>query len=216
MVHLMRSRRQALERGFEDRLAEAIVEGAEAQGAVRPEAADFEADPWQGRQVTQNQCVSRTVSRGATDRREFRNRDRGIVMLEYNVSARRIDSHGSEATTKQARIVLDTDMAGRADAFNPAEMLLASLAACILKGTERVVPMLGFDLRGIEVSLNGVRQDSPPKMVSIDYEIVVDTDESDARLDLLHRNLRKYGTVTNTLAEATELHGSIRRKNSAE
>jgi hypothetical protein len=29
-------------------------------------------------------------------------------------------------------------MAGRADAFNPAELLLASLAACILKGTERV------------------------------------------------------------------------------
>lgn len=41
-------------------------------------------------------------------------------MLEYRVSARRIDSHGSEAMAKEARIVLDTDMAGRADAFNPA------------------------------------------------------------------------------------------------
>jgi len=41
------------------------------------------------------------------------------MMLEYRVSARRIDSHGSEATAKDARIVLDTDMAGRPDAFNP-------------------------------------------------------------------------------------------------
>ncbi|MEX0971273.1 MAG: hypothetical protein WD046_12595 [Paracoccaceae bacterium] len=73
-------------------------------------------------------------------------------MLKYHVSARRIDSHGSEATTKDARIVLDTDMAGRAGAFNPAEMLLASLGACILKGTERVIPMLQFELHGIEVS----------------------------------------------------------------
>ncbi|MFN4102087.1 MAG: OsmC family protein, partial [Pararhodobacter sp.] len=73
-------------------------------------------------------------------------------MLEYHVSALRIDSHGSEATTKEARIVLDTDMAGRADAFNPAEMLLASLAACILKSAERVTPVLIFDLRGIVVS----------------------------------------------------------------
>ena len=72
--------------------------------------------------------------------------------------------------------------------------------------------MLSFDLRGIELSLHGVRQDSPPKMVRIDYEIVVDTDESDARLDLLHKNLRKYGTITNTLAGATELVGTIRRK----
>jgi len=133
-------------------------------------------------------------------------------MLEYHVSARRIDSHGSEATTKNAKITLNTDMAGRDDAFNPAEMLLASLAACMLKGTERVIPMLKFDLRGIEISLSGIRQDSPPKMIRIDYEIVVDTDESDHRLDLLHKNLQKYGTIYNTLAEATELSGTIRRK----
>lgn len=134
-------------------------------------------------------------------------------MLDYTVTARRIDSHGSEVTTKQATIVLDTDMAGRVDAFNPAELLLASLAACMLKGAERVMPMLHFDLRGIEISLHGVRQDSPPKMVRIGYEIIVDTDETDARLDLLHRNLQKYGTVYNTLAGATELSGTIRRKN---
>jgi len=133
-------------------------------------------------------------------------------MLEYHVTAHRIDSHGSEAQAKQARITLDTDMAGRADAFNPAEMLLASLAACILKGTERVIPLLDFDLRGIEIALHGIRQDSPPKMVQIDYEIVVDTGETDQRLDLLHRNLQKYGTIYNTLAGATELSGRIRRK----
>ncbi|MCA1775404.1 MAG: OsmC family protein [Loktanella sp.] len=134
------------------------------------------------------------------------------MMLDYRVTARRIDSHGSEASAKEARIVLDTDMAGRDDAFNPAEMLLASLAACMLKGAERVAPMLEFDLRGIEVSLHGQRQDSPPKMVRIDYDIIVDTDETDQRLDLLHRNLRKYGTISNTLADATELVGTIRRK----
>jgi len=133
-------------------------------------------------------------------------------MLEYRVSARRINTHGSEATTKEARITLDTDMAGRADAFNPVELLLASLAACILKGTERIIPMLTFDLRGIEISLRGVRQDSPPKMIRIDYEIEVDTDESDHRLDLLLKNLQKYGTIYNTLAGATELVGTIRRK----
>lgn len=133
-------------------------------------------------------------------------------MREYRVTARRIDSHGAEAETKRVRIALDTDIAGREDAFNPAEMLLGSLAACLLKGAEQMVPMLKFDLRGIEVRLHGVRQDSPPKMARIAYDIVVDTDETDQRLDLLHRNLRKYGTISNTLAEATELVGTIRRK----
>ncbi|MFN3547140.1 MAG: OsmC family protein [Mesorhizobium sp.] len=133
-------------------------------------------------------------------------------MLEYRVKARRLDSHGSEATTKEARIVLDTDVAGRLDAFNPAELLLAAVAACMIKGIERVTPTLKFDLRGVEVRLHGERQDSPPKMVSITYELVVDTDETDKRLDLLHKNVRKFGTISNTVDVALKFEGTIRRK----
>lgn len=133
------------------------------------------------------------------------------VMLEYRAEARRVDAHGGVATTKQAEIVLDTDLAGRPDAFNPAELLLAAVAACMLKGIERATPMIQFELRGVEVKLHGVRQNSPPKMVSIDYELIVDTDESDQRLELLHKNVRKYGTISNTVAEATRLQGLIRR-----
>jgi uncharacterized OsmC-like protein len=133
-------------------------------------------------------------------------------MLEYAVSARRIDAHGSEARTKDATITLDTDVKGREDAFNPAELFLAAVAACMIKGIERVAPMLKFELRGVEVKLHGVRQDSPPKMISIDYELIVDTDEDDRRLDLLHTNVRKFGTISNTVAEVTKLEGSIRRK----
>jgi uncharacterized OsmC-like protein len=133
-------------------------------------------------------------------------------MLEYRVGARRIDSHGSLASTKDAEIVLDTDINGRPDAFNPAELFLAAIAACMIKGIERVTPMLKFDLRGVEVKLHGIRQDSPPKMVSVDYELIVDTDETDQRLELLHTNVRKYGTISNTVADATKLEGIIRRR----
>jgi len=132
-------------------------------------------------------------------------------MLEYFVQARRVDEHGSLAIAKHAEITLDTDMRGREDAFNPAELFLASVAACMIKGIERVTPMLTFELRGVEVKLHGVRQDSPPKMVSIDYEITVDTDEDDHRLELLHKNIRKFGTISNTVAEALKLEGTIVR-----
>jgi uncharacterized OsmC-like protein len=56
-------------------------------------------------------------------------------MLEYLVSAHRLDGHGSEATTKQAVLTLDTDIQGRADAFNPAELFLASIAACMIEAS---------------------------------------------------------------------------------
>ncbi len=133
-------------------------------------------------------------------------------MLEYRVGARRIDAHGSVATAKSAEIALDTDLSGRQDALNPAELLLAAVAACMLKGIERVMPMIRFDLRGVEIALHGKRQDNPPKMTEIDYEIVVDTDESDQRLELLHKNIRKYGTISNTIAAAAKLEGTVRRK----
>ena len=131
--------------------------------------------------------------------------------LTYSVRTRRVDARGSESACKEARITLDTGAQGRDDAFNPAELLLAALSACIIKGIERVAPILKFGFRGIEVRLSGVRQDSPPKMERIDYEILVDTDEPERRLELLHDNVRRYGTVFNTLAPGTELNGSLRR-----
>ena len=48
-------------------------------------------------------------------------------------------------------------------------------------------------------------------MVAIDYELIVDTDEDDHRLELLHTNVRKFGTISNTVAAATKLEGRIVR-----
>ena len=137
-------------------------------------------------------------------------------LLHYDVTARRIDAHGSSATCKDAEILLDTDVAGRRGFFNPAELLLAALAACMIKGIERVLPVLKFRLDGVRVHLHGERQDSPPRMVNIRYELIVDTPESDRRLDLLHENVRKFGTIYNTLAAATSLSGTIRRASADE
>jgi len=132
-------------------------------------------------------------------------------LLEYSVTSYRVDAHGSVAKCKGAEIVLDTDLAGREDAFNPAELLLAALSACMIKGIERVAPMIRFLFRGVQVQLHGVRQDAPPKMLRIEYEIIVETDESDHRLELLHENVRKFGTVFNTVAPGTELTGTMQR-----
>jgi len=82
-------------------------------------------------------------------------------LLEYGVSAERLDARGSLASCKEAELLLDTDVDGRVDAFNPAELLLAALAGCMIKGIERVTPMLHFQLRGVQVVLRGLRQDSP-------------------------------------------------------
>jgi uncharacterized OsmC-like protein len=132
--------------------------------------------------------------------------------LSFHVETVRLNKHSSVARCKAAEITLDTDLAGNPNAFNPAELLLAALSACIVKGIERVAPMLRFDLRGLEVRVDGVRRDAPPGMESIIYEIVIDTDEPDRRLELLHENVKKFGTVFNTVAPGTRMSGVLRRK----
>lgn len=131
--------------------------------------------------------------------------------LEFSVSARRVDAAGSLATCKDATVKLDTALAGRRDALNPAELLLAALAACMIKGIERVAPMLQISLRGVEVRIHGVRQNVPPRMERIEYQILVDTDADSRHLELLHENVKKYGTVYNTVSPGTVLQGVLRR-----
>ena len=135
--------------------------------------------------------------------------------MEFDVVSVRLSAQASEARCKQATIALDTDLAGTPLAFNPAELLLAALSACMIKGIERVTPLLKFHLRGVEVRVHGVRQDVPPRLESIAYENIVDSDEPERRLELLHYNVRKFGTVFNTVAPGTALSGVLRRKGDA-
>ena len=96
--------------------------------------------------------------------------------------------------------------------FHEAELLIAAVAACVLKNMERISPLIHFEYRSVTISLFGDRQDSPAKMASIEYEILIDSDESEHKLDLMHDNIRKFGTVYNTVAPGTELSGVLKKK----
>ncbi len=100
-------------------------------------------------------------------------------MLEYEVSSQRLSGHGSVATTNGAEMRLAAGMEGRGDAHNPAELSLAARSACMLKGIERVTPILESNFRDAALDSHGWRQDSPSKMIRITYTLWVDTDEND-------------------------------------
>ena len=131
--------------------------------------------------------------------------------VQYVVQARRIGSDASVAQCKEATVQMDTSVSGRVDAFNPVELLLAALSACMIKGLVRVAPMLDFKFQNVSVTLRASRQDVPPHISGIEYEISIDTEETDHRLNLLHENIRKFGTVSNTVAAGTSLTGTICR-----
>ncbi|MCX4859051.1 OsmC family protein [Streptomyces canus] len=91
----------------------------------------------------------------------------------------------------------------------PAELLAASLAACLLKNLNRSSKLLPFRYTSAEVDVVAGRQDTPPKFTHFTYELRLVTDEPQRRIDLLHHNLRRYGTVYNTLAATCDIQGRI-------
>ena len=91
----------------------------------------------------------------------------------------------------------------------PAELLASAFAACLVKNVARAGHLLNFNYADVTATVVARRQDSPPKFVEISYSLQLSTDESQHRLDLLHANLRKFGTVYNTLAAVCDVHGTV-------
>ena len=129
--------------------------------------------------------------------------------MEYRVRAERIDVNGSLAFAKTAQVLPGADLAGRDDAFDAVNLMLAAVAACMIKDAQRVAPMLAFTFDGVEVALEVTRQNTPPKLEKISQQIVVRPEETADRLTLLNRNMPKHGTILNTLAPAVPLEGTI-------
>jgi len=116
--------------------------------------------------------------------------------------AGRLQAHGLDAE-------FDGTTGRLEDLPGPADVLSAALCACILKNVERFSQMLPFRYESASVEVTAEREGPPPRIVRMSYHLRVVTDETPARLELLHKNIRKFGTITNTLAAACELTGTI-------
>lgn len=99
--------------------------------------------------------------------------------------------------------------AARGALCGPADLLAAALSACVLKNVERFSHLLSFRYTAAAVDVELVRDEPPPRIVQARYHLRVVTDESAERVELLHRNIQRSGTVGNTLGAACDLDGTI-------
>ena len=93
---------------------------------------------------------------------------------------------------------------------SPAELLVAAFAACCLKNIERFSKMMRFEYSHAEIIVNAERQDKPPMINVIKYEIEISSSDSKLNKDLLLRNIQKFGTIYNTLNVVCEITGDIK------
>jgi uncharacterized OsmC-like protein len=118
---------------------------------------------------------------------------------------------GGEATVhaRTSHIAFDGSVRSGDILPGPAELLCAALSACILKNVERFSHMLSFRYASASVRVEAAREEPPPRIVRMRYMLRVVTDESAERVALLHKNIQKFGTITNTLSAACDVQGEI-------
>ena len=127
----------------------------------------------------------------------------------YTVTAHTNGDGTSTAVTNGEATRFDSSPT-QGDQFpGPADLLTTAFAACMLKNVERMGQLLPFEWISASVEVHAERQDSPPKMTAITYRLEVVTDEPEHRVELLHRNISRYGTIYNTLAAACDVSGEV-------
>jgi uncharacterized OsmC-like protein len=132
-------------------------------------------------------------------------------MLEYQIKAHVLNGGIAGAKANQSEIRFDAT-SGRDEVLpNPAELLLTSLAACLLKNIQRYSEILNIPYRKANITVHGVRNDNPPFMKIITYTIEIDTDADERKIETWHKNMLKFGTITGTLSKACELKGSMHK-----
>lgn len=135
--------------------------------------------------------------------------------MEYEITGYTV-SHGvSEAHCADETIRFDSSAMPASELPGPAELLAAAFAACVLKNVERFAGMLPFRYDSASITVRAKRQQTPPRFTEIRYELALVTDEPPDRVDLLHRNIVRQGTVFNTLAASCDVSGSIQATNPA-
>ena len=131
-------------------------------------------------------------------------------MLEYKIKAHLINGGIAEATANQTEIKFDAT-SGRDNVLpNPTELLLTSLASCMLKNVQRYSEILNIPYRKATILIHGTRNDNPPFMKEINYLLEVDTDADEKTMVKWHKNILKFGTVSNTLAKACDFKGEMK------
>ena len=132
-------------------------------------------------------------------------------MLNYEITATVQQGGQAKATANRSEVNFDAT-SGRDDVLpNPAELLLTSLAACMLKNVQRYSEILKIPYRSAKVTIHGIRNDNPPFMSEIRYHLEIDTDADERQLSTWHKNIIKFGTITNTLKRACLLEGTLNR-----
>ena len=129
-------------------------------------------------------------------------------MLEYNLIAE--STAHSNADFKLRNNSYSFGITPESHSASPAELLTGAFAACAIKNVERFSKILKFDYESARVEVTSRRQDKPPMIKEIDFVLTIKSTDPNLNLQLLRKNIEKFGTIYNTLNQICEIKGDYK------
>ena len=132
-------------------------------------------------------------------------------IMSYHVNAQVVQPGVSRAviTGKTGSVDFDSSAGQSPDLPGPADLLVTAFAACVLKNVERMSRLQRFDYSGASIEVTAEREESPPRIARITYTLSVETTEPERKMELLHHNIVRQGTIYNTLARSCDVTGEL-------
>lgn len=138
-------------------------------------------------------------------------------MHAHTVLATRVSGHLGEVHAREVVVPVETRATAAAHdgALSPLELLLAAVAGGVLAGVEQAVARLAFRLGGAAVEVCGVFGGQTTSSLAVEYDLTLDTDESDGRLVQFHELVRHGDALVCLGSAGAHLTGRVRRHGAA-
>jgi len=133
----------------------------------------------------------------------------GKRIRNYHLEVIRQDETHAQAQARGHMITLNVKKGYGESGLNAAETLLAALGTCLLTNMNTLAQKMHLQIDAARVELDAVRQDDPPLLTEISYQLVIDSPDDPDKLQELHDLSVKWGTVTNTLTQGIKPHGEL-------
>ena len=131
--------------------------------------------------------------------------------MEYYTAAYSAAKTNATIVIKQSKIDFGITPETADSLPNPAELFLGSFSSCALKNVERFSILMHFEYTSAEISVKATRFEKPSRMDEINYVLKVYSKDKNLNIDLLKKNIEKFGTIYNTIKSSCTINGSIEK-----
>ncbi|MDO6674591.1 OsmC family protein [Tenacibaculum sp. 1B UA] len=129
--------------------------------------------------------------------------------MKYHIKASSISNQDAVISIKQSNIGFGITKNTTETLPNPAELFLSSFASCILKNVERFSIMMKFNYSKATIEVTATRIENLPRMEDIVYTLTIYSDDKKLNVNLLKKNIEKFGTIYNTVKLSCNISGTI-------